>query len=396
MSRLLACYHNDTARPSAEQVYAVLGSSRQAVHQYWQRYHYVQEQLLLSEKQLLSHRVYHPRLGLKKAYDMIQPAGIGRDRFVRQMTLWGHALGVKRSHIRTTRSGSHRYANLIKLLLINYINRIWQSDTTYYRLVDRFVYITFIIDVYSRLIVGYCLSESLSGQANVRALQMALRMRQGADLSELIFHSDGATQYRSGAFVALLAQHGISSSMCDVALDNAYAEKLNDVIKNEYLEPRNVRTLSQLRYHLPRAVSNYNEVRHHGSLPLKLAPMQYERYLKQHPQGHIPLLIKDGQASQREHYPMAGQNLIDVPATWLSEDVDQILPAFIKRNVPKENGQLQIMETEQNDCSVRGRFLETSISDSLGVASRLATTEHWGPAEPPCWSPTRIEKAMGF
>lgn len=342
MSRLLARYHNDSARPSAEQVYAVLGSSRQAVHQYWQRHHYVQEQLLLSEKQLLAYRAHHPRLGLKKAYDMIRPAGIGRDRFVRQMTLWGHSLRVKRSHMRTTRSGSYRYANLIKLLLINYINRIWQSDTTYYRLVDKFVYITFIIDVYSRLIVGYCLSESLSGQVNVRALQMALRTRQSADLSELIFHSDGATQYRSGSFVALLAQHGISSSMCDVALDNAYAEKLNDVIKNEYLEPRNVRTLSQLRYHLPRAVSNYNKVRHHGSLPLKLAPMQYEQYLKQHPQGHIPLLIKDGQASQREHQPMAGQNLINVPATWLSEDVDQILPAFIKRNLPKENGQLQI------------------------------------------------------
>ncbi len=68
----------------------------------------------------------------------------------------------------------------------------------------------------------------------------------------------------------------------------------------------------------------------------------YEQYLKQGEHGYIPLLIKDGQAQQQEHHPMAAQNLINVPATWLSEDVDQILPAFIKRNLPKENGQLQI------------------------------------------------------
>ena len=298
--------------------------------------------MLLSEKQLLDLRAAHPRLGLKKAYDMIRPEGVGRDRFVHQMTQWGHALRVKRNHIRTTRSGPYRYANLIKLLFINYINRIWQSDTTYYRLVDRFVYITFILDVYSRFIVGYCLSESLSSRANVRALQMALRIRRGADLSELIFHSDGATQYRAGAFRALLTQHGITSSMCTVALDNAYAEKINGVIKNEYLESRQVSSLSQLRYHLARAVKNYNEVRHHGSLPVKLSPLQYEHYLRQYPQGYLPLLIKDGQARQREYEPMAAQNLVDAPATWTSEDVDQILPAFIKQRLPRENGQLRL------------------------------------------------------
>lgn len=335
-------YNKDLAKPSAEQVYDVLGSSRQAFSQYWQRFHELEQQFLLSEQQLLGLRTHHPRLGLKKAYDMIQPAGIGRDRFVQQMTKWGHALPIKRNYIRTTRSGSYRYANLIKMLLINYINRIWQSDTTYYRLSDRFVYITFILDVYSRVIVGHCLSESLSSQANIRALQMALHQRRGVDLSELIFHSDGATQYRAGALVRLLAQHGISSSMCETALDNAYAEKINDVIKGEYLQPRNVRTISQLRYHLPLAVKNYNEIRHHGSLPLKLAPLEYEQYLSQHPQGYTPLLIKDGQARQREYRPLAAQNLIDAPASWLYEDVDQILPAFIKRNLPKENGQLKM------------------------------------------------------
>lgn len=335
-------YNQDLAKPSAQQVYAVLGSSRQAFSQYWQRFHKLEEQFVLCEQRLLELRTHHPRLGLKKAYEMIRPAGIGRDRFVQRMTEWGHALPIKRSYIRTTRSGSYRYANLIKMLLINYINRIWQSDTTYYRLVDRFVYITFILDVYSRLIVGYCLSESLSSQANVKALQVALRQRRGGDLSELIFHSDGATQYRAGALVKLLAQHGISSSMCETALDNAYAEKINDVIKGEYLQPRNVRTLSQLRYQLPLAVKNYNEVRHHGSLPLRLAPMEYEQYLVQHPQGYIPMLIKDGQARQREYRPMAAQNLIDTPASWLCEDIDQILPAFIKRDLPKKNGQLKM------------------------------------------------------
>lgn len=327
--------------PGKAVVYRVLGTSRQALHQYVKRQENLEQLLLSAESALLLLRRDHHRLGLKKAYGMIQPQGIGRDRFVHWMTFWGHALAVRRSHIKTTRSGRYRYPNLIKGLTINDIGRIWQSDTTYFRLLERFAYLTFIIDVYSRVIVGYCVSSTLAASANLEALQMALRTRKCSDLSELIFHSDGATQYRYGPFVACLGKRGISSSMCDVALDNAYAEKINDVIKNEYLAAHGITTLRQLKYRVKRAVRNYNEVRHHGQLPVRLAPCAYESYLEQCSMNQRPaLMIKDGQAKNQEYELWAVQNSLDSSATWVSEGAKQILPSFVKLNQPKENGQL--------------------------------------------------------
>jgi len=324
-------------------VYRALGTTRQAISQFWQRDY---EHAVLAdelEQKLLEKRKHHPGLGLKKAYDQIQPVGIGRDRFVALMLERGHGLEVKRSHIRTTRSGGKRFPNLIKLLIINCVNRVWQSDTTYFRLGNRFVYLTFIIDVYSRRIVGYSLSDSLRATANVQALEMALNNRQGVDLSELIFHTDGATQYRSEQFVSLLSEHGISSSMCDVALDNAYAEKVNDVIKNEYLTRWDIQTMAQLRTKLRQAVNNYNTERHHGQLPVKLAPCQYESYLSQVPYSDRSLLlIKDGQGPNTEAMLVGGQHLPNSPCTLRGEEVTQILPAFIHFCQGENNGQLRL------------------------------------------------------
>ncbi len=334
-------YEGQMNSPTKAIICRVLGTSRQALQQYKKRQEKLEQRLLDAESALLILRRDHHRLGLKKAYGMIQPPDIGRDRFVRWMTLWGHALAMRRSHIRTTRSCGRRYPNLIKGLIVNDVNRVWQSDTTYFRVCERFAYLTFIIDVYSRMIVGYCVSLTLAASANLDALHMALRTRKCSGLRELIFHSDGATQYRYALFVECLREHGISSSMCDVALDNAYAEKINDIIKNEYLTAYSITNMRQLKYRVKRAVKNYNEVRHHGQLPVQLAPCAYECYLEQCSMEQRPaLMIKDGQAKQQEYELWAVQNLLDSSATWVSEGVKQILPSFVKLNQPKENGQL--------------------------------------------------------
>ncbi len=331
--------------PSNQYVYRVLGTSRQAMHQFFSRRKAFQEQLYACESALLVLRKDHPRLGLKKAYLMIRPAGIGRDRFVRQMTIWGHALERKYSYIRTTRSNGNRYPNIATGLVINDINRIWQSDTTYFLLNGRFVFLTFIIDVYSRVIIGYCASSGLKATANAKALKMALRTRNGVDLSELIFHSDGATQYRSEIFTYLLCLHGITSSMCQVALNNAYAEKINDVIKNEYLTAYQIKTMEQLKYRLGKTVRNYNEKRHHRRLPKELAPTKYEEYLRSTPiTQRVPLLIKDGQScEQNMEVEKARKYLFDTPATWVANGgAKKILPAFIALGQEKQNDQLAL------------------------------------------------------
>ena len=323
-------------------IYEALATSRQAVDQFLARQRCYLQSVDEAEATLLLHRKDHPGLGLVKAYGQINPAGLGRDRFVFEMTRRGHALPRKHNYTRTTRSDGHRFPNLIKGLVINGVNLVWQSDTTYFRMREKWYYITFIIDVYSRLIVGYHLSTSMAASANVAALKMALKNRRGADLSQLIFHSDGGTQYRYRPFVEQLRDHGISSSMCKAATDNAYAEKLNDVIKNEYLTHFSASVLSQLRRNLDRSVSNYNQKRHHGQLPQPMSPAAYERWLSSaHSRGKCPLqLIRDGQAPASDWQPtLVGSNLAD-PVARATKGVYQILPAHVVLDLPTQDRQL--------------------------------------------------------
>jgi transposase InsO family protein len=89
----------------------------------------------------------------------------------------------------------------------------------------------FIIDVYTKEIVGYKLSNHMRGQANIEALKAALKQNQ----SPLIHHSDRGSQYTYGKYVDLLRSNGTSISMALSGLDNAYAERINRTIKEEYL-----------------------------------------------------------------------------------------------------------------------------------------------------------------
>lgn len=199
-----------------------------------------------------------------------------------------YALAIKRSYVRVTRSAGYRFPNLIKGLIVNAVNQVWQSDTTYYRVAERYYYLTFIIDVYSR---------NLKATANVKAIERAVANCGDRDLTGLIFHSDGGTQYRSKAFVSLLGQYGMSSSMCEVAPDNAYAERINGIIKQEYLDHWQPDSYEDLRRYTKRAVDNYNNSRHHGQLPIAVSPQEFidRWHAAQEACRCYAIRIKDGQ-----------------------------------------------------------------------------------------------------
>ena len=329
---------------TSEQIYREFKTSRQAIAQFAQRQKQYAIRVDQAEAALQLHRRDHGGLGLVKAYYEIKPEGLGRDRFVREMQQRGWALPIRRSYHRTTRSGSYRYPNLIKGLVINAINLVWQSDTTYFRIGEQWYYLTFIIDVYSRRVLAAQVSTSLSAQANVAALKQALKIRRGHDLSQLIFHSDGGTQYRFAEFIELLRRHGISSSMCDAATDNAYAEKINDVMKNEYLEYSKPTGLTSLRTKLAKAVRNYNQKRHHGQLPFRVSPQGYESYLlsEQAATNRPYLLIRDGQRPAYDYdFSLAGPMQAQ-PLAKASRKSAQILPAFIQLDLPVEDRQLSL------------------------------------------------------
>jgi transposase InsO family protein len=134
------------------------------------------------------------------------------------------------------------------------------------------------MDVYSRMIVGYSVSNSLqTSETTLPALARALRIRQPQ--RGMIFHSDGGVQYYCKSFLKLTESYGIKNSMCDVAYENAYAERINGTIKNQYLKGYNPQNFNELINMTGRAINNYNNVRPHHSLNNR-TPASFERQLR--------------------------------------------------------------------------------------------------------------------
>ena len=221
-----------------EALYRVAGVSRQAVYKYEQQ---KQIKLIQIDKMIDTVekvRQSHRKMGLKKIYlmhsDKIQ---VGRDVFLRLMVKRGYGIRRKRSFHMTTKSLKDRYfPNLIKGLKIYSANRVWQSDITYFKYRKRHLYLTLIIDEYTRYIVGYHLDNNMYAETMIGALEMAMERERIDQANELIHHSDRGSQYGSQAYVNLLRSNNIQISMCTEAYENAYAERLNQTIKNEYLE----------------------------------------------------------------------------------------------------------------------------------------------------------------
>lgn len=226
--------------------------------------------------QVEKRREEHPGEGLEKLYGHLQPEGIGRDKFCQVFQQLGYGIRRQPNRMRTTIAAHKVFENLIEGLVVTGPHQVWQTDITYIRLADRFYYLTFIMDVYTRQIVGYAVSDNLRAEANLKALRMALSQVSSSQLDRLVHHSDRGSQYTDGAYLALLRSYGITISMGKKAADNAYAERVNGIIKNEYLIPRGLISFKQLTYWCRQAVSDYNTQRHHRGLG-RISPREYER-----------------------------------------------------------------------------------------------------------------------
>jgi putative transposase len=222
----------------------------------------------------------HPTMGLRDLYFKIMPDFIGRDKFEEFCKKTGYMIKQKARYCKTTdSSGVKRFANYIADLKIERINQVWQSDITYYEVGDRFYYITFIIDSYSRRILGYSVSKRLlTEHTTLPALKMAIKTRQDFDLQGLIFHSDGGGQYYAQAFLELTEKEKIINSMCKNAYENGKAERLNGIIKNNYLRHRNINSFEKLLKEVDRSVQLYNHEKPHIKLTRK-SPVQFENNL---------------------------------------------------------------------------------------------------------------------
>ncbi len=253
-------------------LYKAIGISKQAVYQYQNRQLIFDNKIriLLTEAEIL--RKEHPGCGVEKMYSTLKPDFIGRDRFIDLFMDLGFRLKRKRNYRRTTYAGSIYYPNLIKGMKVDAPSKVWQSDITYIYVDDKFYYAVFIIDVYTKKIVGYQISNHMRATANVRALKMALR----SNAAPMVHHSDRGGQYIYKEYIKILNDNKSQISMALSAQDNAYAERINRTIKEEYLDHWKPKNFDQLKRQINKAVKHYNTKRPHNNIG-KLTPVDFEK-----------------------------------------------------------------------------------------------------------------------
>lgn len=263
-----------------KEILEIAGFSRQAHSQYMERRGVDEEIAQIVISSVIEARGMHPVMGLKKIYYLFKPDYIGRDRFIEIGVINGMAIQRLRSYQRTTFSNRYaQYKNLTVDLSILDINQVFVSDITYFRVGDVFYYLTFLMDVFSRRILGYVAYPTLEAKANCIALNMALDERQGMNLDKLIHHSDRGVQYTSNAYLNILKARKIRVSMCESVFENSHIERVNGIIKNEYLTNWKIQDFRTLKKCLKEAVNSYNNERPHWSIGT-VPPVKYELELK--------------------------------------------------------------------------------------------------------------------
>lgn len=217
-------------------------------------------------------------MGGRKLYQMLQPfllehqIKMGRDALFD--LLQSNYLLVRRRKRRvfTTQSFHwlRKYSNIVKGLVLSHPNQLWVSDITYWEVGSRFVYISLITDAFSHKIVGYHIADTLAAVETVEALRMALQHLH-ADHPGLIHHSDRGIQYCSHEYVQMLQDRCIQISMTETGdpRDNAIAERVNGILKEEYLYDYSVTSLPQAKLVLDFVIDLYNEERPHMSCDYK-------------------------------------------------------------------------------------------------------------------------------
>lgn len=257
--------------------YNILNTSKQAIHFKLNRLLKEQEEQTYLYDIVLEIRGDHPTLSCRAMYHKIMPQMLGRDAFEDLCKTWGFASSRPINYCRTTNSyGVTRFDNLLVDNKITAINQAFVSDITYFEL-DRFYYITFILDAHSRYILGYSLSDRLTTEkTTLPAFKMMLKNRQNNLPEGIIFHSDGGGQYYDKEFLKLTPKYGFRNSMCKEAYENGKAERINGTIKNNYLKHKTIENYAQLVKELDRSVSLYNNERPHKSLNYK-TPLYVEK-----------------------------------------------------------------------------------------------------------------------
>lgn len=265
----------ESGRRSLKASCRLLGYTRQAFYKQKLRIERkaISAELILQE--LVKIRSEQRRIGVRKLHHMIaafmneHSVEMGRDALYELLREHGMLIRIRRrTGPRTTFSAfwMKRYPNLAKDFSPTQSNQLWVSDITYIRIKEGFAYLSLVTDAYSRKIVGFHLNGDLSAKGPATALRMALRNNPERD--NLIHHSDRGLQYYSSEYMKLIGDR-IRLSMTEKSdpLENAIAERVNGILKQELLAKR-YGSFAEAAREVARAVSTYNHLRPHLSIDM--------------------------------------------------------------------------------------------------------------------------------
>jgi len=244
----------------------------------------IEQELIL--KEVIKIRKKHPRMGVRKLYKKLSffkskhRIKMGRDALFDLLSSNNLLIKKRKRRVQTTQSFHwlKKYPNLVKDFIPSAVNKLWVSDITYWKIENgKFIYISLITDAFSHKIVGFHVAESLRSIETRKALKMALHILSKEEKSniELIHHSDRGVQYCSHQYVKLLKKYKIKISMTESGdpRENAIAERINGILKEEYLYDYIVNNIKEAKKILNEVVKLYNEDRPHNSIE-NLTPNQ--------------------------------------------------------------------------------------------------------------------------
>lgn len=193
---------------------------------------------------------------------------IGRDKLFTILREEGLLVSRRRRYSITTNSKHwmRKYPNVIKHTDITRPEQVWVSDITYIDAGNEFEYLHLVTDAYSKKIMGYQLSNTMSATETAKALQMAINDRK-YPLAPLVHHSDRGLQYCSKLYTDILKNNNIDISMTEQSdpYENAVAERVNGILKDEFGLDSRFEDVSQLHKQTDQAIDMYNNLRPHLS-----------------------------------------------------------------------------------------------------------------------------------
>ena len=225
-----------------------------------------------------------PRIGTRKLYylleDRLKDLGVGRDKLFAILRANQMLIKPTRCYRKTTDSHHrfHKHKNLVAEVLPSRPEQVWASDITYLGSHGNYQYLALVTDTYSKKIVGYDVSSSLSAEGAIRALKMGLKQRAYQN-QELIHHSDRGFQYCCDEYQNILNKRNVRCSMTESydPYANAVAERVNGILKHEFLLDKYNTRLPVMKEMVRNSIKIYNQLRPHQSCHMKTPDQMHKQ-----------------------------------------------------------------------------------------------------------------------